>query len=270
MKRIAAVTVLAAAAGLAVLGTSGPAAAADDASVSVVHGIPGTPVNVFVNGKLTLQNFQPGKVAGPLSLPAGSYQVRVFPAANTAGTGNPVISATASVPAGANVSLVAHLTAAGKPTLTPFVNDVSRLAAGQARLVVRHTAAAPAVDVRAGGTPVIRGLTNPQQRELTLPAGSVRADVVLAGTSTVVLGPATLDLAEGSATIVYATGSATQKTLGLVVQTITGLHSAPGGVPAGSGGLAAEDGVPGWLPLTVGLGVLAAAVGAARLAIIRH
>jgi hypothetical protein len=270
MKRIAAAAVLAAAAGLAVLGTGSPAAAADDASVSVVHGIPGTPVNVFVNGKLTLRNFQPGKVAGPLSLPAGTYQVKIFPAANTAGTGNPVISASAQVPAGANVSLVAHLTAAGKPTLTPFVNDVSRLAAGQARLVVRHTAAAPAVDVRAGGTPVIRGLTNPQQRELTLPAGSVRADVVLAGTSTVAIGPATLDLAEGSATIVYAIGSADQKTLGLVVQTITGLHSAPGGVPAGSGGLAADDGVPGWLPVTVGLGLLAAAVGAARLATARH
>lgn len=65
----------------------------------------------------------------------------------------PVISATAQVPAGANVSLVAHLTAAGAPTITPFVNNVSKLSAGQAWLIVRHTAAAPAVDVRAGGTP---------------------------------------------------------------------------------------------------------------------
>jgi hypothetical protein len=270
MKRIASAAVLGVVAGFALLGMGGWAAAADTASVSVVHGIPNTPVNVFVNGKLTLRNFTPGTVAGPLSLPAGSYQVRVFPATNTAGTGNPLISATAPVAAGANVSLVAHLTAAGKPTLTPFVNDVSRLAAGQARLIVRHTAAAPAVDVRAGGTPVIRGLTNPQQRELTLPAGSVRADVVLAGTSTVVIGPATLNLAEGSATIVYAVGSAAQKTLGLVVQTIAGLHSAPGGVPAGSGGLSDGGGVPGWLPLTVGVGVLVAAVGAARLAVMRH
>jgi hypothetical protein len=270
MKRIAALAVLGLAAGFAVLGLGGVAAAADDASVGVVHGIPKTPVNVFVNGKLTLRNFQPGTVAGPLSLPTGSYQVRVFPAANTAGTGNPVISASAAVPAGANVTLVAHLDTAGKPVLTPYVNDVSRVAAGQARLVVRHTAAAPAVDVRAGGTPVIRGLTNPRQQELTVPAGSVRADVVLAGTTTVVIGPATLNLAEGSATIVYAVGSAEQKTLGLVVQTISGLHSAPGGVPAGSGGLAEAGGVPGWLPLTVAAGLLAAAGGAARLAGRRH
>ena len=268
MKRMAVAAVLAVVAGFALLGIGGSAAAADSASVSVVHGIPNTPVNVFVNGKLTLRDFKPGAVAGPLSLPAGSYQVKVFPAANTAGTGSPVISATAQVPAGANVSLVAHLDTSGKPALTPFVNDVSRLPAGQARLVVRHTAAAPAVDVRAGGTPVIRGLTNPQQRELSVPAGSVRADVVLAGTNTVVIGPATLNLAEGSATIVYAVGSAGQKTLGLVVQTIGGLQSAPGGMPAGSGGLA-DSGVPAWLPLTVGVAVLAAAAGAARLATTR-
>jgi hypothetical protein len=38
--------------------------------------------------------------------------------------------------------------------ITPFVNDVSRTAAGTARLVVRHTKAAPAVDVRVGDQPV--------------------------------------------------------------------------------------------------------------------
>jgi hypothetical protein len=269
MKRIAAAAVLAIAAGLAVFGISGVAGAAENASVTVVHGIPNTPVNVFVNGDLTLRNFAPGTVAGPLSLPAGSYQVRVFPAANTGGTGNPVISATAQVTAGANISLVAHLNAAGTPTLTPFVNDVSRLAPGQARLIVRHTAAAPAVDVRAGGTPVIRDLTNPQQGVLNLPAGSVKADVVLAGTDTVAIGPADVNLKEGTATIVYAVGSAEQKTLGLVVQTIANLHSSPSGVPAGSGGLA-DQGVPVWLPVMVGLGLLAAVGGGARLATTRR
>jgi hypothetical protein len=269
MKRIAAAAVLVIAAGLAVFGSGGVAGAAENASVTVVHGIPNTPVNVFVNGKLTLRNFAPGTVAGPLSLPAGSYQVRVFAASNTAGTGTPVISATAQVPAGANVTLVAHLDASGKPKITPFVNDVSRLGAGQARLIVRHTAAAPAVDVRAGGTPVIRGLTNPQQRVLNLPAGTVKADVVLAGTSTVAIGPADVELKEGTATIVYAVGSATDRTLRLVVQTIANLHSAPSGVPAGTGGLA-DPGVPAWLVLTVGLGLLAAAGGAVRLATNRN
>ena len=108
-------------------------------------------MNVFVDGKSALEDFKPGTVAGPLDLPAGAHKVTVFPASNTEGTGKPVISADATLKAGVNYSLVAHLTADGTPTLTPYVNDVSPVDAGQARLVVRHDAAAPAVDVRANG-----------------------------------------------------------------------------------------------------------------------
>ncbi len=243
--------------------TAWAASAADTASVSVVHGIPNTPVNVFVNGKSTLANFAPGTVAGPLQLPAGTYDVTIFPAANTAGTGTPVIEAKATVTAGQNVTLVAHLTPAGKPTLTPFVNDTSAVAAGKARLIVRHTAAAPAVDVRANGTVAFPGLTNPNQAMADLPAGSISADVVLAGTSTVAIGPATLNLAAGTDTVVYAIGSASDKTLGLVVQTISGLGGAPTGMPAGSGGLAApHDGTPALVWVLAGVGGLLALAGA--------
>lgn len=228
------------------LGTS--AQAAGTAKVSVVHGIPNTPVNVFVNGRSTLADFKPGTVAGPLSLPAGAYKVTVFAAANTKGTGTPVISASATVEAGKNYSLVAHLTATGKPTITAYVNDSSTVAAGKARIIVRHVAAAPAVDVRVNGAVAFKALTNPKQTQADLAAGSVKADVVLAGTSTVAIGPATLNLKEGTATIVYAVGSASDKTLGLVTQRIYGLHSTPNGVQAGTGGLLyTGHRTPGWV-----------------------
>src|SRR5690606_4548239 len=119
-----------------------------------------------------------------------------------------------------------------------FVNDISQTAAGEARLTVRHAAAAPAVDIRAGGSAVIEGLTNPNEQVLDLPAGTVSADVVLSGTEDVVLGPADVNLAEGTNTIVYAWGSAADGNLDLAVQTIDGLHSSPEGVPSGQGGLA--------------------------------
>jgi hypothetical protein len=143
------------------------------------------------------------------------------------------------VPGGANVTVVAHLSEAGKPVLTPFVNDTSKIDAGKARITVRHTAAAPAVDVRANGTVAFKNLTNPNEAKADLPAGTISADVVLAGTDTVAIGPADLDLKEGSNTIVYAWGSAADKNLKLAVQTLSGMHSAPGGVPAGAGGQAA-------------------------------
>jgi hypothetical protein len=190
-------------AGLLVAGTfaTSPAQAAGTAQVSVVHGIPNTPVNVFVNDKLTLPDFKTGTVAGPLSLLGGSYTVTVFPAADTAGAGTPVIKATATIQAGHSYSLVAHLTTAGKPALTAFVNDTSAMPAGMGRLIVRHVAAAPTVDVRANGKVAFPGLTNPHEAKANLPAGSISADVVLAGTSTVVLGPANVTVAEGQDTI---------------------------------------------------------------------
>jgi hypothetical protein len=251
-------------AGLSALSAS-PAMAASS-KVSVVHGIPGTPVDVYVNGKKTLPNFQPGKVAGPLTLPEGSYDLALT--APGAALDDAILKVDdAKVPGGADISLVAHLTADAKPTITPFVNDVSKLDAGQARLVVRHTAAAPAVDVRAGGDPVFENLTNPKEAKADLPAATVNADVVLAGTDTVALGPADLNLKEGTATIVYAVGSAEEKTLELVAQTITGLHSAPGGVPSGSGGLA-DRGLSGaWYALAA-LGLLFLVAGAGRYAVV--
>jgi hypothetical protein len=144
------------------------------------------------------------------------------------------------VPGGANVSVVAHLNAGGDPVLTPFVNDVSAVDAGKARLVVRHTAAAPAVDILAGGEPVFEGLTNPNEAKADVTAGTVSAAVALAGTTEPVIGPADLNLAEGTSTIVYAYGSAEDANLALAVQTIDGLHSAPSGVPSGTADVPAD------------------------------
>ena len=248
-------------AGVLLVGQS--AQAAGTAAVSVVHGIPNTPVNVFVNGKDALPDFKPGTVAGPLQLAAGSYDVKIFPASDTSGTGTPVLQTSTTLSAGQNVSLLAHLDVNGKPALTGFSNDPSPIAAGKARLVVRHTAAAPAVDVRANGAVAFAGLTNPNEDSADLPAGSITADVVLAGTQTVVLGPAPLNLTAGTETIVYAIGSATAKTLGLVVQTINGLAAAPAGVPAGTGGMVAAQAAntPAWIWLLVGLGGLLVVAG---------
>ena len=263
MRRLAAVTAVSALALTTAVFGATAASAAETAKVYVVHGIPDTPVDVYVNGTLTLDNFAPETVAGPLDLAAGSYDVAVT-AADAADASSPLLTAKADLVAGTSVSLVAHLKEDGSPTITPFSNDVSSIAAGQTRLVVRHTAAAPAVDVRAGGAVVLSGVTNPNQGVLNIAAGSVTADVVLAGTSTVAIGPATLDLKEGTATFVHAVGSAEKGDLALVSFTVTGLHSSPSGVPAGSG----PAGSP-WstvvlvVMLTAGLG--AATVGGRRL-----
>ncbi|WP_433824504.1 DUF4397 domain-containing protein [Actinoplanes sp. CA-015351] len=235
-----------------------------NAKVSVVHGIPGQPVDVYVNGEKTIEGFEPGKVAGPLSLAAGQYDIALTKPGEPIGDALLTVD-DADVPGDADISLVAHLGEDGKPVLTPFVNDTAKLAAGKARLIVRHTAAAPAVDVRAGGSPVFEGLTNPKEAKADVDAGVVSADVVLAGTDTRVLGPADLDLKEGTATIVYAVGSAEEKTLDIVAQTISGLHSAPGGVPSGDGGQADRGAGLPWYGVGAA-GILLLLAGLARFA----
>ena len=271
MRLVRALATVAVAAGASVgvaLAAPLPASAAGTAMVSILHAVPNTPVDVCANGKALLTNFQPGTLTDPQTLPAGSYDLKLTAANSGCGAAAVLEAKGVNVPAGANITVVAHLSDSGSPKLTPYVNDVSAVPAGQARLTVRHDAAAPAVDVRAGGKAVITNLTNPNEKALVTAAGTVSADVVLAGSSTVVIGPADVTLKEGTSTIVYAWGSANDKNLKLAVQTISGMHSSPGGVNAGSGGQASE-GTPALA--TVGLVALGGvSAGALTLAFLRR
>jgi len=249
-----------------------PAIAADgDAKLSVFHGVPGLTVDVYVNGALTLDNFEPGALAGPLELAPGTYSVAIT-AADAADASAPAIGPVdLALAAGMNYTAVAHLDAAGAPTATLFTNDTSTLAAGEGRLTVRHVAAAPAVDILAGGAPVITNLVNPAESILVLPAATISAAVAATGTTAPVIGPADVNVAEGVNTIVYAYGSLTDNSLALGIQTITGLHSSPGSIPAGEAGLAATnqpiDPAAFWLggsSLVLLLGVVVAATVRAR------
>ncbi|KJK41123.1 hypothetical protein UK15_04905 [Streptomyces variegatus] len=233
------------------LGVSAPALAGqqDTAEVSVFHGIPGMTVDVYANGDELIGDFKPGTVTDPLSLTAGTYDIQIFEAGQGPG-GTAALEKKIEVPEGANATVAAHLSADGSPELTAFTNDVSRVDAGTSRLTVRHVAAAPAVDVRAGGQPVFTGLTNPKEATAEVDAGTVNTDVVLAGTDTVAIGPADLKLGEGTGTVVYAWGSAEDKNLALATQTFSGTASSPRGVSAGGSGAAvapnSSDLGPAW------------------------
>lgn len=265
---------------LSVLGAAGVAALlplalaapvsaqAAGAEVRVLHGIPGVPVDVYVNGERALDDFAPGTTTDNLALPAGTYKVAVFAATDPDNTGTALIGPIdLTVPASGNVSAIAHLSADGTPTITPYLNDTTATPAGQGRLVVRHTAAAPAVDVLAGGQVVFTALTNPGEQSAELPASTVSASVAATGTTAPVIGPADVPVVAGQSTIVYAIGSLADSTLGVLVQTIqVDGAGAPAGVPAGSGGQAAEGGLPVGVVLATGLGVAVAAGGALALA----
>ncbi len=265
---------------LASLAVPASASAATNAQLSVLHGVPGVTVDVWVNGALTLNDFTPGTLAGPLSLPPATYSVAIT-ASNATSATDQVVIGPVDLPLadGGNYTAVAHLDAAGAPTATLFTNDISKTAPGQGRLTVRHVAAAPAVDVLAGTTPVITNLTNPNERVLNLGVTTVSASVVAAGTTTpALLGPADVPIQDGVNTIVYAYGSLANNSLALAVQTISGLHTPPVGIQAGETGAAARADSTQSLEQAIGFGAfgllliagLAAVIGVRRSAAARR
>jgi Domain of unknown function (DUF4397) len=245
------------------VGATLPASAATgDATVTIVHGIPNTPVDVYANNDKILSGFAFKSVAGPLKLPAGRYKIDVRKAGSQASSA-PVLSATEQLTTGENATIVAALTASGSPALTPFANDTATAPSGDGRLVVRHVAAAPPVDVYAGTSKVISALASGSQAALTVPAATVAAKVTLAGQTAAVLGPLNVPVTAGMGTVVYAIGSAAGKTLTAVTQSYP-LGGAPSGAQAGSGGLGADPATPAWPFALAGVAGLTLAVAGAR------
>ena len=185
---------------------------ATTAEVSVVHGIPKVPVTVYANNKVLIKDFKFGQVVGPVSLAPGKYSLAIRPFGAAAST-KPILAASVSVVAGENATVEANLSAAGKPTLSVFANPTTALAMGMTRVIVRHTAQAPGVDVYAGPTskaPLISNLVNGKSATAVVPAGTYTIGVYVHGTkANPAIGPAKFHFVAGKTYVIYAIGSAT-------------------------------------------------------------
>lgn len=210
--------------GASALAPAAIAQEADTGTVTVLHGVPGLTVDVYANGDLLLPDFEPGDQFGPADLPAGDYDIAIR-AAGDDPSADPAIEGSATLPAGANASIIAHLTADGAPTLSVFVNDVSGLDARQARVTVRHTAAFGAVDVLAAGAPIFEGVTNPNEGTIEVPEGTYPVEVTAAGDPETVAFSGDLAVESGTAYFVHAIGDPLAETFSLLIQTIDGLET---------------------------------------------
>jgi hypothetical protein len=121
------------------------------ATVSVVHGIPGTTVNVCVDGTRVKSQFSYGGQFTLTGVAAGSHRVKLVPWYRGCGA-TALVAKTVAVTGGLNATIVArHMgTHLG---LQVFVNDLSISAPGKTTITVRHTATAPAVAVWLNGGP---------------------------------------------------------------------------------------------------------------------
>jgi hypothetical protein len=261
MKRVlAGIAGIAAIAALAI--APGVASAQDTTQITLLHGIPGVPVDVVVDGQVLLPDFQPGATQ---DLTPFAGQTLMNLEVRLAGTDTVAIGPVAefAVPASGNWTVVAHLDADGNPTVTPFENNTAPTADGQGRLIVRHTAAAPAVDLVVGDARPIENAANGASAELDLPAGEIAgAQLAPTGGDPIVDVP-TVTLKAGTDLIVYAVGSLADDTFTFYTQEIeVGSEAAAGdGTPAPT---AVNTGSP--IDNGVNTALLAAAAGMVMLA----
>jgi hypothetical protein len=256
-------------AALAAAGIATPATALSSttADLWVVHAFPGATVDIVITGAadVTLEDVAPEAVAPLVDVPAGDYQVEILLSSDSSQLLPPT---SVTLAANTSYSAVAHPDADGDLTLSPFVNDISAIDAGETRVTVRHTAEAPAVNVIAGGSALFSGVTSGQQGTADVPAGTYEVEVQVASNNATAIGPVDLPLAAGTAYFVHAYGIGLDLPYGVVMFEIAGLGTGPDGVPAGSAGLAAEGGVNG--ALVGGLGALVLALIAGTAVITRR
>ncbi len=189
------------------------------ADLTLVHGIPGATVDLSVDGTVVIDAFVPGSLANISSF-AGSTLQNVTITDDV--SGDVVIGPIASlvVPESGSHSIVAHLDDAGTAVLSTFENNTDETTTGDARLTLRHTAAAGAVDLLVGTDRPIVGATNGQSAELELAAGALTGAEIAPTGGDAIAALTTLDLEADTNTIVYAVGSVDDDTLDFVVQVV--------------------------------------------------
>jgi hypothetical protein len=150
--------------------------------VRVVHGLRGLVADVYLDGTLVLPTFRPERSTEPLPIPAGDHLVEIRQA-GAAATDKPLLAQDVTVPAGFAGSLVAHLDEGGNPKLTAYADDLSAVPAGQARVVVRHSAAAKPVNVLLNEQSTFPGLAPEAEVDGIVAAGEYEVAVTRRRTS---------------------------------------------------------------------------------------
>jgi hypothetical protein len=210
--------------------------AADEASLYIVHGIPGRdiaetlnpnlPVDVLVNGKsCVVRNLAFDTISAPLSFPAGTYDVQISPSNTLAGCTNPpLVDASVTLTSGTSISAVLTTTG-GAPTLLQFSDNLSPVAAGNARFVFAQAADAPALQATLTQLDVKKPKTftltaNPgSQQVISFAAGTYLVKVYAVGDTTP-LASEQLTLPSQSVSFSYAVGESATNSIVIINKTV--------------------------------------------------
>jgi len=234
----------------------------NNAQIVVVHGVPGLDVDVLVNGSAAITNFSFADDPVVTSLPAGDYTLAVA----ATGTTDPVLTLDATLVAGTSVTVAAYLDANGNPQLRAFTNQNATTG-----IQPFHLANFGAVDIFAGGNPVLEGVVNGRSARIDVPGGTTVSGVGIgaAGTGTIAIDLGSVTVPANTLVLAYAIGPDTGASLPSVVVATVDVASHASSVPSGSGGDAAASTLPvAWLIAALAAS-LVMATGARRFAVNR-
>lgn len=198
--------------------------------VFLVHGVPDAVFEVQVGDDRRLKGLRFGQF----------YNLRAFAGTTLSlgftilDTGEPVVATDGfDVPLDRSSSLVVHLADDVSGELTAFENELDQLSPGMSRLIVRHLAAAPPVDVMVDGDKVLTDVAHGWEDSVELPQGDVAVSLMPSGEAGgSPIAPIDVSLTPGDRTIVYVFGSADDGTVSVVTDIVHGPVAEPGeGLP---------------------------------------
>ena len=226
---------LATAAAAALTATSSASAATDlrpagntgdatsSATVTLVHGVRGLLADVVVDGKTVLKGFAYERASAPMTLPAGTHQVEVYPA------GQPhtkaLLDVKLTVKGGQILTAAVGFDSSGAPKVFVFDNSLTSAAHSPSSIVVRNVSQGTAPEV----------LVDSQAAKDALASGAQMIDPVKPGTHTVglkvggvwLLSNQPVRAASGKAMVVYIVGRQSAKSVALVADSVTPSTSRP-------------------------------------------
>jgi hypothetical protein len=219
----------------------------DSATITVVHAVPGEggfPADIYLNGEVVLDSMVFEAVSEPVEVPAGEVGVQIFVAGSDAATDTPLIDQSVTLDAGVDYTAVAQLID-GDPAVALYVNDLSPVPAGEARLTIRQSSAEGPLDVMVNGIAVVSRLAAPNEVTVELSAGP--SPLTIMSAEGVGLVDQQVDVPAGALFVLYAVGSSADETFAVLTQQVTTPQETPAGVPTGTGGAREQAGHAGWL-----------------------
>lgn len=209
--------------------------------ITVVQALPGTEVDVTIDGNLVKRQVRVGSLIGPLSLAPGTHEL-VFSGV----LGGRPIETRLRLKAGSSSDVVLHRPASvdGAPVVSTYRTPQSPIGPERARILLAHTATVAPADVTFDGKIVFTNIANGEFADAVVPAGSHRVALLATGTTKdPILGPLAIDLAPHTATMVYAVGNPRDGSMDVIAHTVelsSDGSTAPRSVNTGSAGLAAD------------------------------